>query len=342
MLRNDHMKRKAERALATSVEALKDTKPDDILQFVSAVQGDLLKVVESKEGDDTPMGDLALSMIEGWECTRPETLINWPLPSLRKYIASLTDELVFIVAQESVGKTALALQICNEISRSLGKVTSYNSLETAKKRLVKRLLQQEMHYRKKLYKIDDLTRKDANPLDRTDAKTLSLRLNDLPIRFSDAPMTLEQIHSWARREKSNGSRLLVVDNMRHIQESKKYNSLTEKFQDFSLRLKWIRDDVKLPVVVLHHASYGKEGDKMDVGWAKDIKKDADILIYMKRGKDVNVDSETQDVEIIVDKNRDGRRGFSIETHLVLASQIFREIINGVPHTYEEPTYEDGL
>jgi hypothetical protein len=145
------------------------------------------------------------------------------------------------------------------------------------------------------------------------------------VRISDAQATAEQLIAWGIAEKRAGSRLLIVDNMKHIRTTSKYNSLPELFRELSLKAKRLRDETKLPVIMLHHTN--EDGD---VSWSKDIKRDVDILITMTKDEDLSVtpavpgDQAIDFVRFKIDKNRDGQAGLSVPVRFRKEIQTFVE------------------
>ena len=120
--------------------------------------------------------------------------------------------------------------------------------------------------------------------------------------------------------------MLLIDNMKHIKPSQKYNSVVEQFRDLSVRIKWMRDDLKMPVIVLHHLTDGG-----DVSWSKDIRRDADVLLYLTRDEDLSiVPSQVNHytgkavVNCEVRKFRDADAGYSVKLEFDKPIQTFRD------------------
>jgi replicative DNA helicase len=81
----------------------------------------------------------------------------------------------------------------------------------------------------------------------------------------------------------------------------------EQFLWVSIELKYIRDDVGIPIIVLHHSN-----DDGETRWSKDIDADADLSIKLLRDDQESVPAtaannfqERAIVDLDVAKNRDG-------------------------------------
>ena len=82
----------------------------------------------------------------------------------------------------------------------------------------------------------------------------------------------------------------------------------------------------MPVIVLHHLT-----DENDVSWSKDIKRDADILLYMVNDDKGSIMPTKENewigrwvVDLDIRKNRDGEAGYSVKTEFKKRVQTFVE------------------
>lgn len=261
------------------------------------------------------------ALVKKWETPAAPGEIQWPLSSLQKHLGSLEDDLVFVCAQQSVGKTAFAVQWSVCLGHA-GISVAYNSLESSIGRIVTRMIAQIGH-------VDTwkLRNREALPNQYTIAHMAVKTAGKLPLRINDMPMTIDQVRAWGILEKARGSKMLVIDNMKHIQAGRKFGSTVEEFRYLSSSLKWLRDEVRLPVVVLHHLT-----DDGDVSWSKDIKRDADLLIYMTDDMENSTPASRENnwsgdsvVNFTVRKNRDGKKEMTIPLRFHKDVQTFVEV-----------------
>ena len=294
-------------------------KPENIREFVARAQT-LWADVGRRSDPELPMDKVIAALIDEWETPKTsEIRLFWPLSNMVAQLQPITDELIYLAAKESVGKTSLATQMCVCYGHA-GITTSLLSLESSRKRIGRRLLAN-------VGGIDTvpLIRRDSLA-DYDKAREALPTIAKLPIRIKHAAMDIDQIRAWAMMEKAANSQFLVIDNMRHIRTKQATSSPVEHFRDLSVKLKWIRDDVELPMMVLHHLN-----DQDDVSWSKDIRRDADILLFLLPDEERSIpyDAATRSpgrniIDILVDKNRDGRRNIRFPAEFDVARQYWSD------------------
>jgi replicative DNA helicase len=272
------------------------------------------------------IGDLAMEKVEDW-MTPPDQRaqkVVWPLEKLNTIIGGLTNELVFVVAAESVGKTALVNQtlLANEKVGMAGYVAS---LESTAKRLVPRFISN-------IARINTLKIEHGfytqEMMDR--ARAAAEYLKTVSFNINDSPMTLEQLHAWAKISVQNGAKFLVVDNTRHIIVNGIKDDVA-RYSAISAKLTQIRNDVQVPVIALHHAN-----QKGDVSWSQDFRRDGDILLILTHNEGMSRPGTDDDkfqgywvVDFTVAKNRDGRKGMTIPFEFYKEHQKFMELNDSV-------------
>jgi len=284
--------------LSAQVENL---EPGDVADFVALAQEQICRIGVA-DSDVRSLADVARAIIaEAKKPPEQRSGIPWPWKTWQRNLEPLTDELVYIAARPSVGKTALALNIAAHAALA-GHRVGYASLESPREKIVGRLVQalSETDFRR-LYRNPHSIR-----WPRVDA--VPALLEPMPLDIVSQGMTCERLYAWGKAQKSRGAELLIIDNMKHIRPSVKYSSPVEMFRDFSARIKWMRDDLGMALVVLHHLSH-----ELKLSWSDDIERDADMVLFMLedekgfenyQSKDSN-DSSTQSVRCEVRKNRDG-------------------------------------
>ena len=302
----------------------------DMLAATGGIRDDLAQIrhdwmqVSCGVEKEISVVEAAEAVVEGWR--NPElnkSAVSWPLKNLRKHIGNISDEYIFLCAPESVGKTALALQMAWHLG-VVGIKNSFASLESSTMRVTPRILGM-------IGKVNSWIMKNGKgtEADFYRAEQAIETLRKLPIELTDRSMNLDQLHAWALSEKAKGSKFLCVDNMKHIRVNIGKRSTVDDFREISLRCKWIRDDIGLPIMLLHHLT-----DAGDVSWSKDIRRDADILLYMTENEECTIKpSKDNDYEgrwindILVAKNRDGDRGYVLQAQFMKEIQRFTEYDN---------------
>jgi len=318
MIRGEYLKKKAGQMTAEDARTILHTEPEEMDRTIAAIEDRWAHIIRHKR-EETSLLQAADDWLEKWK-TKPEEIegLRWPLYKMNELMSPITDEYIFIAARESVGKTAIALQLCLNNS-AYGHRTSYASLESSTSRICTRVLAH-------VGKVNTLPLRKyrAEPGEYEKAVEARKKLETIPFVITDRGMTIEEVYAWGKMEKSKGSKLLVIDNMKHIRQSRKYNNVTEQFRDYSTRLKWIRDDLRIPLIVLHHLN-----KELDVSWSDDIRRDADIIIAMTEDEELSIKPTQANgftgksiVDWDVQKDRDGERGFSISMEFQKQTQTF--------------------
>lgn len=321
-VKNDWIKRKAIAIMGNWSKAIENS--EDACEDVLGVAERLRHLTDTQSGTTAPLADIAASLVAKWKNPDDRTGLRWPISKLEDGVGAVTDELVFIAAAESVGKSAFALQWSVSLAWG-GHCTALRSLESRTDKVVQRMIStvgQVNTWR--------LRRGNGSPeeMEKAERACKSIAEIQSKVRVNDAPASIDQLTAWGRIEKSRGAEMLIIDNMKHIRPTQKYDSPVQQFRDISQRLKWMRDDVQLPVVVLHHTN-----DHGDVSWSKDIRRDVDILIVMSIDEDQTTKPCPENgwcgktvVTFDVQKNREGARGFSVSQNFHGDTQTFEDEI----------------
>jgi replicative DNA helicase len=299
---------------------------DDIKLFVEDAArswGDLIIK------DKTTMSDteVALSQLDKWESPEYDKgRIDWPLPGLNKMIGSLEEEFVFIGAQPSTGKTALTLQMCDMLGDPSIKeepiISSFSSLESPQRQLAIRRscrLSSSNSWR--------LKNRYSDASDYQSARNGAEALKRIKTRMKYGGMNLEQIRAWAFREQQAGSKLLVIDNLKHVRVNSRGRSKPEVMGETVTSLKQIKDDVAIPMIVLHQLN-SEDG----MAWTADVERDADIMMYLKENEARSVKAtEANDyqaldvVKVELAKARDGAKNLDLDVRFVKQFQQFKDM-----------------
>jgi len=319
------MLRNAETAIMSAGERLKDMPPENAAAGLAEIVESLHSVCIGHEDEDNTLGDVAGALLDRWtDGNRHANLLPWPLDRITRVMGRLEDEYVWLVSQPSVGKTAFALQWAVALAAA-GFPVSFASLESPRDRIAGRLVSY-------LGRVDTLALKrgEGTAADIEAARAAAERLQTLPLRVTSAGMTLEQLYSWGRAEARRGARLLVLDNTRHIRRHNASVSRVEWMGNLSARLKQLRDDAGVPLLILHHATRPNEHGREDVSWSSDIRRDADCVVFLREDEGRSLPYGGPDapgrhcVTFDVEKNRDGIRGLRIPLEFVKWRQAFTE------------------
>ena len=227
-------------------------------------------------------------------------------------------ELIILGARPSAGKTALALNIAQNLGVEQHQPVAIFSLEMSKDQLVLRLLCSEARVSSHRVRTGYLSQEEWAPL--VNAAGL---LHDAPIYIDDsAGASPLEIRTKARRLKAEVDiKLIVID---YLQLMRGSNSRVENRQqeiaEISRSLKALAKEVNVPVLALSQLSRGYEqrGENArpilsDLRESGAIEQDADVVLFLHRenraapGPDEGA-MDAQPIELIVAKQRNGPIG----------------------------------
>lgn len=236
-------------------------------------------------------------------------------------LAGLQDgNLVILAARPSVGKTSLALNICQYVAadeRGPHLPVGFLSLESSKEELVDRLLASQSNIDSWKITTGNLNDKDWERL--TDAMGV---LAEAPLYIDDTPaMSIMEMRTKARRlQMEHGCRLLVVDYLQ-LAKSRNLENRVQEISEVSQGLKNIARELRCPVIALSQLSRNVEQrgtqDKAappqlsDLRDSGSIEQDADVVMFLWREDNslaARGASDTMPVKLSIAKHRNGAIG----------------------------------
>ncbi|HMD32695.1 MAG TPA: replicative DNA helicase [Candidatus Acidoferrales bacterium] len=221
-------------------------------------------------------------------------------------------DLIILAARPSMGKTALALNIAENVATAEGRVALF-SLEMSKEALLMRLL--SSHARVDSHKFR------TGHLNIEDREKMSHSLNELArstVWIDDSSSsTVVEMGAKARRLKSDkGLDLVIVDYLQLMTARGRFGNRNEEVSSISRGLKAMAKELAVPVLVLSQLTRAPERDERrphlaDLRESGAIEQDADIVVFINRPgfyKPDAPDEERNRAEIIIAKQRNGPTG----------------------------------
>ncbi|MFA4966600.1 MAG: replicative DNA helicase [Candidatus Margulisiibacteriota bacterium] len=224
-------------------------------------------------------------------------------------------DLIIIAARPSVGKTALALNMAQNMAIKFGIPVAIFSLEMSKDQLAQRMLCSEAE-------IDALRLKTAS-LPDTGWKKLTralAKLSEAPIYVDDsASATAMEIRAKCRRLKmEKGLGAVIIDYLQLMSGRGRVENRVQEISEISRSLKTLARELDIPVIALSQLSRAVEQrtDRIprlsDLRESGEIEQTADLVMFIHREDYYNPQSERGNIaEIIIAKQRNGPIG-SIE------------------------------
>jgi len=221
-------------------------------------------------------------------------------------------ELIILAARPSVGKTALALNIAQNVAIKCGVPVAIFSLEMARDQLAQRMLCSEAEVDSQRLKTASLPDSGWKRL----TKALG-RLSESQIYIDDtAAATTMEIRAKARRLKiDKGLGLVIIDYMQLMQGRRRSENRVQEISEIARALKTLARELDVPVLALSQLSRAIEQrtDRIprlsDLRESGEIEQTADVVMFIHRDDYYNPGSERGNIaEIILAKQRNGPIG----------------------------------
>ncbi|MEK3882396.1 replicative DNA helicase [Paenibacillus sp. PL2-23] len=223
------------------------------------------------------------------------------------------NDLIIIAARPSVGKTAFALNVAQNVGVQAKETVAIFSLEMSAAQLVQRMICSEGKI--------DASRMRTGRFENDDWERMAMAIStlaDADIHIDDTPgITVNEIRAKCRRlKKETGLGMILIDYLQLIQGSgRRGTNRQEEVSQISRTLKQIARELEVPVIALSQLSRGVEQrqDKRpmmsDLRESGAIEQDADIVAFLYRDDYYDKESDKKNIiEIIISKQRNGPVG----------------------------------
>jgi replicative DNA helicase len=224
-------------------------------------------------------------------------------------------ELVILAARPSMGKTALALNIAENVAVRNREPVAVFSLEMSKESLLLRMLASEARVDAHKFRTGHMGRDDWNKITRA-----LTSLGDAPLWIDDsASSTVLEMGAKARRlKRDRGLSLMIVDYLQLVVPTNtgRGTNRQEEVSSISRALKGLAKELKVPVVVLSQLTRAPEREDRkpqlsDLRESGAIEQDADVVLFINRPNFYKTDLPEEDrakAELIIAKQRNGPTG----------------------------------
>lgn len=310
--------------VSTEIAAMGYEANEDVGTLLDTAESRILEISNrKKKADFTPINDVLMESVQNIE-----KLINnkgglTGLPSGFADLDKLTSGLhpsdfIILAARPSMGKTALALNIVQNVAlrahKKIGGVprsVAFFSLEMSKEQLVNRMLCAEAGIDSQRLRVGEMGDKDWDALWEACES-----MSKAKIYIDDtAGITVMDMRSRARRLKAEqGLDLIVVDYLQLMQGSGKRNTSGDRQQEvseISRSLKALARELDVPVLALSQLSRSVEARQVkrpmlsDLRESGSLEQDADIVAFLYREDYYNPETENKHTELIIAKHRNG-------------------------------------
>ena len=224
-------------------------------------------------------------------------------------------ELIILAARPSMGKTALALNIAENVGLRQREPVAIFSLEMSKESLLLRLLASEARVDAHKFRTGHMSRDDWSKVTGALAN-----LGEAPIWIDDsASSTVLEMGAKARRlKRDRGLSLMIVDYLQLVVPtgSGRQTNRQEEVSGMSRALKGLAKELKVPIIVLSQLTRAPEREERkpqlaDLRESGAIEQDADVVLFINRPNFYKTDLPEEDrakAELIIAKQRNGPTG----------------------------------
>ncbi len=222
-------------------------------------------------------------------------------------------DLVIVAGRPSMGKTALAINMAENVALEEGLPVAVFSMEMAATQLVMRLLGS-------LGRLDQ-HRLRTGRLQDDDWQRLTAavgRLNEAPIHIDETPaLNALEVRARSRRLHRQYGKLglIVVDYLQLMSASSQGENRATEISEISRSLKALAKELNVPVIALSQLNRSleqrpnKRPVMSDLRESGAIEQDADLILFIYRDEVYNPDSPEKGIaEIIIGKQRNGPIG----------------------------------
>jgi replicative DNA helicase len=305
---------------ATSIAQDSYTREDEVDALLGEAEKSILEVSQRKSaGSFHQMKDVLVRTYDNIEVMHNRvgdiTGIATGFAELDKMTAGFQrNDLIIVGARPSVGKTAFALNIAQNVATKTDEKVAIFSLEMGAEQLVMRMLCAEGNIDAQRLRTGSLTDEDWGKL------TMAMgSLSNAGIFIDDSPgVRVQDIRAKCRRlkQEQGGLGMILIDYLQLVLGSgRSGENRQQEVSEISRSLKALARELQVPVIALSQLSRGVEQrqDKRpmmsDIRESGSIEQDADIVAFLYRDDYYDKESENKNIiEIIIAKQRNGPTG----------------------------------
>ncbi len=305
---------------ATNIVTETFANEDDVSQVLDEAERNILEVSSRQNASAfKPIKDVLIDVYDNIEqlhnAESDVTGISTGYRDLDRMTSGFQrNDLIIIAARPSMGKTAFALNIAQNVATRASENVAIFSLEMGADQLVQRMLCAEGNINSQRLRTGKLEQEDWGKL------TLAMgSLSHAGIFIDDSPgIRVSDIRSKCRRLKQeHGLGMIIIDYLQLIQGSvNSQDNRQQEVSEISRSLKGLARELEVPLIALSQLSRGVESrqDKRpmmsDLRESGSIEQDADIVGFLYRDDYYDSDGEdvNENIEIILAKQRNGPTG----------------------------------
>ncbi|MFX3618637.1 MAG: replicative DNA helicase [Sporolactobacillus sp.] len=275
------------------------------------------------------LGDLYEFLITNQEDLRGVTTGSIDLD---RYTGGLQNgNLIVMAAQTSVGKTAFAANMAIAAAEK-SVVVDFFETEMTRKELYQRFVSNraELNMQEWLKNKHEITQNKLQVISGAMDHLLKLPLNVI----EEPSLTINDIRAGIRKslkEYPDNPHLVIIDYLQNMNSLSRYpNRRDLEVGEITKQLKQTARKLNVPIVLLSQLSRAvnsrddKRPTKSDLRDSGNIEQDADIILFLYREKYYKHQSDNNEIEIIIAKQRNGMTG-TVKMEADLSHQRFKNL-----------------
>jgi replicative DNA helicase len=324
IVREKHLLRAMIRTCTNVISRVQEHE-GEVDQLLDEVERDVLRISEERvEANTRTIKDLvrrAIVTIEEFHQRQGMlTGLSTGFPDFDKMTTGLHGgEMIVIAARPSVGKTSLAMNMCEHVAVDLRQPVGVFSLEMTAESLVLRMLCSRSRVNLRSVREGFLAERDFPKLTGTAGK-----LANAPLFIEDTSgLSILQLRAKARRMHNQyGIKLFVVDYLQLLHSTaRRAENRQQEIADISSGIKALAKELNVPVIVLSQLNREVERDRReprlsDLRESGAIEQDADLVGLLYRPNAGNDEenpapvheADALPINLLVAKQRNGPTG----------------------------------
>ena len=327
-----------------TVQAVHQSEQGDIKQVLDKAESDIFGITSQSAINDGlhKIGPVVNTYIETVYSKKNSDEIDYLLSGYSEFdklVSGLQkSDLIIIAGRPSMGKTAFAMNIAQDIVFKQKKKVGFFSLEMSAQSIALRMLSSLSSVSQQKIRTGDY---EASPKDTKAVTSAIEMMNDCDFYIDDtAAISPMDLRSKARRMKrETGIDMIVVDYLQLMSIPQYSENRVNEIAEVTRSLKAIAKELDLPVIALSQLNRGVEtrNDKRpflsDLRESGSIEQDADLIIFLYRDEVYDPNTDQKNIaEIRVEKHRNGPTGFvklTFVPHCTRFEDYFPQVYDGV-------------
>ena len=327
-----------------TVQAVHQSEQGDFKQVLDKAESEIFGIASQSDINDGlhKIGPVVNTYIETVYSKKNSNEIDYLLSGYSEFdklVSGLQkSDLIIIAGRPSMGKTAFAMNIAQDIVFKQKKKVGFFSLEMSAQSIALRMLSSLSSVSQQKIRTGDY---EASPKDTKAVTSAIEMMNDCDFYIDDtAAISPMDLRSKARRMKrETGIDMIVVDYLQLMSIPQYSENRVNEIAEVTRSLKAIAKELDIPVVALSQLNRGVEtrNDKRpflsDLRESGSIEQDADLIIFLYRDEVYDPNTDQKNIaEIRVEKHRNGPTGFvklTFVPHCTRFEDYFPQVYDGV-------------